>query len=1562
MDFREGINNMSINIKRLDDTNYRSWKIDMKMSLNAKGVFTCVDTVNPEVEPTADQETAKPGVIKDYKTRASMALAMIYLAMEPDQKILIRNCATAREAWTTLMDIYEPKSRSRIGKLRKDFVLIHMLANETMAKYLSRVENAVLDLAEAGKTIDKEEHAYQILTGLTITWDSVIERLYALSDPEFIPKVLKERLLSEYDRRTAASQSALENSSTLVLDAAPYVQLNRARARGNRRGRGRGSTSDQFTSPAPIINQEVTCYNCQGRAHYSRDCPSVRLSNGSRGSMRGRRNRGRGRGQHADMQAMFVEADLVTDETHCEWAFDSASTHHFCRIKSWFHNFQSIAHQSAATADGTTIISGIGDVHFKVKTDDGMLTIVLKSVYYAPNMRRNLISGRLVHEQGYRLASDDAGYFLRNKVGRIVMRAPLTNKFFTVTGEVIPPHTMPEVDLQDVDPIEQENPSKQNADISQVEVSISRGRKKKKKMNQKQKKAVSVSVGSHQEKPVFFEDRSANSSLNEDREMPPTGRSTNRKKAKRKSTPQDVLKLWHDRFAHVATSTLVRMSREGKVRGLPLLEGSLDICDECKLGKATHAPHKRMEGVTTEAPMDLVFSDVWGPSSVASIGGARYFISFTDDYSRKTYVYVMKTKDEAFAKFKLFLAKAERSTGRKLKRLRVDNGMEYCAGYFQEELNRLGIRCERTNIYSPQMNGVAERLNRTLLDAVRTTLLTTKLSSSWWAELLTAAAYVKNKTAHAGINFDIPDARFYDVHPGVTHLKRLGSVCFMYDETRPRSKLQPRAKMGILVGYAINTKGYRVWCPDSEKTNVRETLSVRFDEQRLGMDVIKDIQITDVAPFDVQASTELNPSRLARAPIMDTRESYVEFYIDNDDQLVRRDHNVIPQAVAVPPNRQVPAEVPAEQIPPRRPVVIPNPGWRRETVCRLTGPDAGRYDVYYRYLEGRRMKSVADAGRFCLQNDIPFDETRFDFSIKNIEPALGPPLLAQPEQNQNQNQNQNQPEHNEPLDTAWREETINAEDLEEEEEIQEPEVHCLEAYEPGTYQEAISSPFAPKWKAAMEDEMITLKDRKAYTPVASSPKIRTVGSRWVYTLKRDAEGKIARYRARLVAQGHTQRKELDYHDTYSPVVNFTLVRFFFILFVIGLGWLSSHLDIKCAYFYGDLDEEIYMRPPLGFGSKSGFVWRLHKAMYGLKQSGRQWYIALDEKLRQLGFIRLSSTNCVYMYHGSAILLVYVDDLIIFAKDKSTLDKIIKSLADTYRTTNLGQIRKVLGVEFIQKDGYWFINQTRYIDGLAKRFDMLKVPNVLLPLDVGAALRPCPEDVVGRVDSTRYRSLIGAIMFLALRTRPDMLHATVVLAQFSSNPSPDHWRLLLRLLAYAYSTKNLGIRCSPPDSPMEVIFYSDSSWASCLADRKSWSGYIGTLCGIPFSWRASKQKCVALSTMEAEFVGLTATTQEVMWLTAICKEMFPIIPSLSRKIMCDNQSAIAFAKDNVEHSQTKHIDLRLKFVRDVIQEKVFDLRYINTRENLADVFTKPLPRVSLDRFKKAVQLQPMILHQ
>lgn len=214
--------------------------------------------------------------------------------------------------------------------------------------------------------------------------------------------------------------------------------------------------------------------------------------------------------------------------------------------------------------------------------------------------------------------------------------------------------------------------------------------------------------------------------------------------------------IWHQRFGHVKVSSIRELVRQNLIRGLDDVNISDIQCRGCNIGKSTKAPCKRIVGRQTKDVLELIHADLCGPVPVESNGGSKYFLTCTDDFSRKCTIYYLKSKSEIKSYIEKFIIRVERETDRKVKRFRTDNGLEFCNNDLKRLYNSLGIRHEKTNVYTPQMNGVAERVNRTMLDMVRAMLETAKLPDRFWAEALATACYIKNRIMHSAINDNTP--------------------------------------------------------------------------------------------------------------------------------------------------------------------------------------------------------------------------------------------------------------------------------------------------------------------------------------------------------------------------------------------------------------------------------------------------------------------------------------------------------------------------------------------------------------------------------------------------------------------------------------------------------------------------------------------------------------------------------------------------------------------------------------------------------------------------------------
>ena len=458
-----------------------------------------------------------------------------------------------------------------------------------------------------------------------------------------------------------------------------------------------------------------------------------------------------------------------------------------------------------------------------------------------------------------------------------------------------------------------------------------------------------------------------------------------------------------------------------------------------------------------------------------------------------------------------------------------------------------------------------------------------------------------------------------------------------------------------------------------------------------------------------------------------------------------------------------------------------------------------------------------------------------------------------------------------------------------------------------------------------------------------------VGCKWVFKTKLDAQGNIERYKARLVAQGFTQRYGVDYDETFSPVVRFESVRS---LFAIASKYkLAVHqMDVRTAFLNGELKEEIFMKQPEGFvqEGKEKWVCKLKRSLYGLKQSARCWNAELDGQLKKMKFTQSSHDPCIYSRFSNSkvfIIAVYVDDIILIGDSEEDIAHAKESLSRRFDVEDMGRIHYFLGVKVIQDQnlGSIWIGQSSFIVQLLKRFGMEESKAVDTPFDVSTKLvkRGSSENDNDDVDKQMYQSAVGSLLYLSTRTRPDIAFAVGMCARFSAAPTTQHWTAVKRILRYLKGTLNLGLVYKSDDN--ELVAYSDADWAGDLNDRKSTSGYVFILGGAAISWKSRKQSCVALSTAEAEYMALASTAQEAMWMKRLIHEfesmkegnMSPV------KIYEDNQSAICIAKSQQQHGRSKHIDIKFHFTRGQVELKNIQLVYCKSRDMIADVFTKPL---------------------
>jgi hypothetical protein len=458
--------------------------------------------------------------------------------------------------------------------------------------------------------------------------------------------------------------------------------------------------------------------------------------------------------------------------------------------------------------------------------------------------------------------------------------------------------------------------------------------------------------------------------------------------------------------------------------------------------------------------------------------------------------------------------------------------------------------------------------------------------------------------------------------------------------------------------------------------------------------------------------------------------------------------------------------------------------------------------------------------------------------------------------------------------------------------------------EPTAFEEEVQK---EQWKEAMMEEHQSIMKNEAWEIVPRPKEKSVVTSKWVYKIKHAADRSVDKYKARFVARGFSQKEGEDYDETFSLVARYTSI-ITIISLATSMGWNLHQMDVKTALLNGAIEEEVYIEQPQGFEvhSRDTHICRLKKALYGLKQAPRAWYARMDNYLTRLGFSKSHADPNLYykvVDNAPVILLIYVDDLFITGEE-SLIIQCKKELASKFDMKDLGLMRYYLGLEVWQKRGEEFLGQGKYVIKILHKFGMMDCKSMDTPMNANIRKVKVPDS--DPVDPSLYRQLIGSLMYL-VNTRPYICFAVNTLSQFQVEPRHEHWIATKHVLRYICGTINYGLRYTA-SSNIQLHGFTDSDWARSVEDRKSTSSMCFSLGSVMISWGSRKQKSVALSTTEAEYMAACEACTEAMWLRKLISYLFDQIPE-STIIYCDNQSCIRLSEQPVFHERSKHIEIK-----------------------------------------------------
>ncbi|GJZ47474.1 retrovirus-related pol polyprotein from transposon TNT 1-94 [Tanacetum coccineum] len=493
----------------------------------------------------------------------------------------------------------------------------------------------------------------------------------------------------------------------------------------------------------------------------------------------------------------------------------------------------------------------------------------------------------------------------------------------------------------------------------------------------------------------------------------------------------------------------------------------------------------------------------------------------------------------------------------------------------------------------------------------------------------------------------------------------------------------------------------------------------------------------------------------------------------------------------------------------------------------------------------------------------------------------------------------------------------------------------LTSVEPKNYKEALTQAC---WIEAMQEELHEFERLEVWELVPPPDKAFVISLKWIYKVKLDELGGILKNKARLVARGYRQEEGIDFEESFAPVAR--------LAFAAHMNMVIYQMDVKTAFLNGNLREEVYVSQPDGFvdPDKPNHVYKLKKALYGLKQAPRAWYDMLSSFLISNDFSKGSVDPTLFIRReGNDLILVqiYVDDIIFAASTPELCDLFAKIMCSKFKMSMMGKISFFLGLQISQSPRGIFINQSKYALESLKKYGYESCDPVDTPMVEKSKL---DEDKEGKaVDPSHYRGMIGTLLYLTA-SRPDLQFAICMCARYQARPTEKHLNAVKRIFRYLKGTVHRGL-WYPKDSSFALTAFADADHAGCQDTRRSTSGSIQLLGDRLVSWSSKRQKSAAISSTEAEYIALSGCCAQVLWMRSQLTDYgfgFNKIP-----MYCDNKSAIALCCNNVQHSRSKHIDIRFHFIKEHVENGVIELYFVNTEYQLADIFTKALGRERIE---------------
>ena len=1047
----------------------------------------------------------------------------------------------------------------------------------------------------------------------------------------------------------------------------------------------------------------------------------------------------------------------------------------------------------------------------------------------------------------------------------------------------------------------------------------------------------------------------------------------------RDSGPNSLVQL-HRRLCHMSWSGMMELMRCDSVHGLgtftqqEVRDAKREImeCSACRRGKQARTNFDHRGLVRGNRAAEILHMDTFavratGPDGVSRV---QYAITIKDTYSHEGWCEVVQTKDAVAETVIAMLKRVETHTEQRIKQVCSDGGSEFVNHTLERWLSDRGIKLRISPPHTQQLNGVAERSIRTFKDAGRTLLYDAHAPQWMWTWAVKHAVWVWNRARVGAATKKTPYEMTTRRKPSLKDRAHVwGSDCWVHQRKEIRAgAMAAKSEPGIYLGHSEGVAGCTVFMLSNGKRVVSRDVKVndgRFSHMRAlvgGEDAISSL----LEGSDLATGSERVPER---------NQSLGEEKEQPDDEKEQLDDfGELDDSVANEPSESDPDEWKVESILQRR----VRPGHEPEYKVRWAGfgkdsdtwepeSNVGDCEALDTFLETRaaptptaptavrrsaRLNSGAssDSSAMTSNNDDSFDDQ--DGRVHMVMSALGSLQLGE--------------ETLSPDDQAIVMGAIRA------------GIATIEDRTPKNLSEALSGKDAKHWREARQREYDSCVRMGVWeeVPPGTLPRgANVLPYKEVFKIKVGEDGGIAQYKSRFTPMGCRQRDNgIDYKETFARTAMYKTER---VALSLAARFDSElvQFDVPTAFLNADVEEEVYMRMPIGFG-KDGAVVRLLKSLYGLKQAPRNWDRLIHGFItKDMGWKATVSDPSLYFKRSRTgrLMLIYrfVDDMQgqRNAEDAAEFEEYAGMLRERFNIKQIQTATWMLGMRISRdrKARTITLDQELYVTKALERFGLAECKVANTPEVPGAASDSTPG-LDKPTDRQRYMEIVGTLMYAAISTRPDIAHAVHYLASNMVAPTSRHMLAAERVLRYLAGTKGVGLvfgsrngdavgdsRGRGTQVQVEVCAYADADWANDKIGRKSISGWVAKLNGDPVSWSSKKQRTVATSTCEAELYAQAAGMQEVLWLRGLLGELGLNVGVQSR-VYGDNQGTIALSKKGVKSERTKHVDVKYHFVTETVEAGTIGLKWVPSAEQQADIFTKALSAPVFLQLRKNLMTQ------